>query len=307
MHFTRNWALVLAIAAAVAPACVAFGQELTQPAAAPSAVPAPAPVGDFQVTVAPALWLSRVRGNTTFGGPNFTVDDELGLNAYEGSINGEVSVGWGEFYEAMLTGWYFSTDASLASTTAGSFGNATIAIGDRLSNSFSAASVGGEFDVTLWQPFADQVTPWSGRVQPTTATDSVSDDRPKADLRFKAIGAVRWYGASLTVDDQTSATSGSWTLNAVMPGIGGGIELDLDLKDRLPWVDSLSFEASGAIGSNFTNEQYFTFIRAGITANFTPSVGVSLGYRLEDFKLNDNSATFDGGVQGLFIGADIKF
>ncbi len=273
----------------------------------PPAVPAPAPVGDFQITVAPALWLSRVRGNTTFGGPNFTVDDELGLNAYEGSINGEVSVGWGEFYEAMLTGWYFSTDASLAATAAGSFGNATIAIGDRLSNSFSAASVGGEFDVTLWQPFADQVTPWSARIPSLAAATDAGDDTPKADLRFKAIGAVRWYGASLTVDDQTSATSGSWTLNAVMPGIGGGIELDLDLKGRTPWVDTLSFEASGAIGSNFTNEQYFTFIRAGITANFTPSVGVSLGYRLEDFKLNDNSATFDGGVQGLFIGADIKF
>ena len=303
MHFTRKWARALAVASALAPACVAFGQEVTEP----PAVPAPAPVGDFQITVAPALWLSRVRGNTTFGGPNFTVDDELGLNAYEGSINGEVSVGWGEFYEAMLTGWYFSTDASLAATAAGSFGNATIAIGDRLSNSFSAASVGGEFDVTLWQPFADQVTPWSARIPSLAAATDAGDDTPKADLRFKAIGAVRWYGASLTVDDQTSATSGSWTLNAVMPGIGGGIELDLDLKGRTPWVDTLSFEASGAIGSNFTNEQYFTFIRAGITANFTPSVGVSLGYRLEDFKLNDNSATFDGGVQGLFIGADIRF
>ncbi len=261
--------------------------------------------GGVQVSIDPNVWLARVRGNTTFGGPNFTVDDELGLNAYTAAINGEVSVEWGTFYEATLTGWYFSTSATTNATEAGAFGNATIALGDQLSNSFSASSVGGEFKATLWQPYADQQFPW-GAFSPN-ASNIADDGGYKANLKFDVLAAVRWYGASLTVDDQTSATSGAWTLGATMPALGAGVSLDVDLHKRIPFVDSVSFEAYGAWGSNFINGQYFTSIKAAMTVNITPSVGVSFGYSLEDFKLNSNSANFDGGVQGLFLGATVKF
>jgi len=40
---------------------------------------------------------------------------------------------------------------------------------------------------------------------------------------------------------------------------------------------------------------------------FSPNCGVQFGYRLEDFKLDNNSAIFDGGVQGLFLGINVKF
>jgi hypothetical protein len=258
-----------------------------------------------QITLAPDLWLARVRGNTTFGGPGFTVDSELGLTNYEAEFNGELSIAWGGFFRVMATGWTFSTSANATATQAGIFGNAVIGVGETTSSSFNAAGAGGEFDVTLFQPFADQVTPWSARVR--NEKNTAEDGRYKADLRVKGIGAVRWYSASLSVTNLTNATSGSWSMDAVMPGIGGGVELDLDLRGRVPWVDSLSLEASGGTGSNFINEQYYTFIRASLSINFTPNIACSFGYRLEDFKLANGSATFDGGVQGLFVGALIRF
>ncbi len=258
-----------------------------------------------EITFAPDLWLARVRGNTTYGGPTFTVDSQLGLTNYEATLNGELSVAWGGFYRVMATGWFFSTAATTTATQAGAFGGATINLGDQSSSQFNAAGAGGEFDVTLFQPFADQQFPWAARVP--NEKNTADDGGYKTDLRIKAIGALRWYSASLAVTDLTNTTSGSWSMGALMPGLGGGVELDIDLLGKAPWIDSISFEASGGIGSNFAYEQYYLFIRASLNVNLTPTVAASFGYRLEDFKLGNGSAVFDGGVEGLFIGAVIKF
>jgi len=276
----------------------------------PATIPAPTAdalrsAGDFEISFSPALWMSRVRADTSLNGPTFTVDDQLGLNGYEATFNGELSASWGLFYKVMLTGWFFSTDAATSATAAGAFGAVNIAVGDRLSNRFSAAGAGGEFDVTLWQPFADQQFPWASKV--VNAKNTASDGWYKADLRIKAIGAVRWYSAQLSVNDLTAGTSASWSMDAVMPGLGGGFEIDFNMADHVSWLDSIRLEASGLMGTNFTNEQYFLAARAGLSFMFTRNCGVEFGYRLEDFKLNNNSAIFDGGVQGLFVGMNVKF
>ncbi len=261
--------------------------------------------GAFEISLSPALWMARVRGNTSLNGPSFTVDDEFGLNDYQATFNGELSASWGVFYKVMLTGWFFSTADNATAESGGAFGSVNISVADRLSNNFSAASAGAEFDVTLWQPFADQQTPWSPTIVKTR--NVAIDGQYKADLRFKVIGAVRWYSASLSVDDQTNGSSDSWSMDAVMPGIGGGIELDFNTKGRIPIVQSIRLESSGGTGSNFLDGQYFTFIRAGLNVMFSPDCGIELGYRLEDFKLSQDNALFDGGVQGLFVGVNVKF
>lgn len=288
-------------------------QAVTSVAAAPATLAVdPAPTadamrsaGDFQISFSPALWMARVRADTSLNGPTFTVDDQLGLNGYEATFNGELSASWGVFYKVMLTGWFFSTAGTTTASAGGAFGSVSMAIGDRLSNSFSAAGAGGEFDMTLWQPFADQQVPWGPAIVNTR--NIAIDGGYKADLRFKAIGAVRWYSASLSVNDQTAGTSDSWSMDAVMPGIGAGIDLDFNLNGRIPWVQSVKLEVAAGTGTNFTNAQYFNFARTSLNVMFTPNCGVQFGYRLENFKLNNNSAIFDGGVQGLFVGANVKF
>ena len=297
-------------APAAPPKSASDSAPLSAPLSTSTPIPTPTAnasrtAGDFQLTFSPALWMARVRANSSLNGATFIVDDDLGLNGYEPTLNGELSASWGVFYKVMATGWFFSTDATTTATTAGSFGSVNMLVGDQLSNSFSAAGAGCEFDVTLWQPFADQQTPWGQTI--VNARNTATDGGYKADLRFKALGAVRWYSASLSVSDQTAGTNDSWSMDAVMPGIGAGIELDFNLKGRIPWVQSINMEATGGTGSNFTNGQYFTFVRAGVSAMFTPHCGVQFGYRLEDFKLDNNSAIFDGGVQGLFLGINVKF
>lgn len=259
----------------------------------------------LSLVLRPALWMSRVRGDSQFGGPDFSVDDNLGLNGYEASFSGEITASWGTFYEVMVDGWFFSTDASLNSQVAGNFGSVTVGIGDRLATDFAAASAGGEFDITLWQPFADRQTPWSDTI--VNAKNTAADGDYKADLRFKAIGALRWYSASLAVNDATTGQSDSWALGAVMPGIGGGFDLEFNVKGMVPWIERVTIEAAGGYGSNFTNGQDFAFARSGITVSFSPTWAFEAGYRLENFTLNNNSADFDGGVQGLYFGATIKF
>lgn len=271
----------------------------------PAQVQVPNGAGDLSISLAPALWMARVRGESSMNGPTFSLDGEFGLNDYEATFNGELSIAWGEFCRVMVTGWCFSTSATATAQSAGDFGPINMGIGDRLASDFSAAGAGAEFDMVLWRPLADQETPWGGTV-PKPDNHSV-DGSYKADLRFKGICALRWYSAELSVSDQTAATSASYSMGALMPGIGGGIELDLHTKDRISWLESISLEASGLTGMNFVNGQYFVAIRASISANFTPNLAAQFGYRLEDFKLDNSSAVFDGGVQGLFVGINVRF
>ncbi|MFM7480641.1 MAG: hypothetical protein ACKO4V_05870 [Planctomycetota bacterium] len=259
----------------------------------------------LHIDFAPAVWAARVRADSALGGPTFSVDGDLGLNGYEAAFNGELAISWDEFWRVQLTGWTFSTDASITSTVSGAFGSVNIAVGDRLSNSFAAASAGGEFSATLWRPFSTRQFPWGGNTpQPGNIA---SDGRPIVDFGIQAIGAVRWYSASMTVNDLTAGTSASWSLGAVMPGVGGGIEFNFNMVDRVSWLRSVRFEAAGGTGSNFTNGQYFIFARAGLRAMFTEQIGGEFGYRLEDFNLSSNGASFDGGVQGLYVGIDVRF
>lgn len=293
----------LAASQAAALPATEFVADVTTLAAVRMIQPAAEPA--FTIDLAPAVWAARVRGETALGASNISVDDTLGLNGYEAAFNGELAISWGGFWRVQLNGWTFSTDASVSSSAAGTFGSVDISVGDQVSSSFAAASAGAEFDATLWRPFSAQPFPWSDRS--ATAGPLASDGRPVLDFAIKAIGAVRWYGANMSLSNQTDGTSASWSLNAVMPGIGGGIDLDFNMVDRVSWLRSVRFEAAGGTGTNFTSGQYFVFARAGLRAMFTANVGAEFGYRLEDFKLAGNGASFDGGVAGLFVGIDVRF
>ncbi len=324
MHFTRKSTHVLVRAFSLATplifASAAQGQSevfaapattapvtapVTAPASATAAIDSSRDSDALHFALRPALWMARVRGDTTFGGGSMDVDDSLGLNGYEATFNGELSASWGVFYEVMVDGWFFSTSATLPSQITGTFGSVNIAVGDQLATEFAGASAGGEFDVTLWQPFADRKTPWSVAVPQVKNTTSTGGY--KTDLRIKAIGSLRWYSASMSVNDSTSAQSDSWALSALMPGIGFGFDLTFDTAGRIPLVQSVRLEAAGGVGSNFTDGQEFTFARAGLSVMFSATCGAEFGYRLENFTLDNNSANFDGGVQGLYLGANFKF
>lgn len=284
----------------------------TAPSPAPSTAPPTAASRDrdeLLIALRPAAWMSRVRADTSFGGPNFVIDDDFGLNGYEAAFSGELTGTWGGFYEVMIDGWCFSTSAGITSTTTGGFGSVTMTAGDHLETDFAAASAGAEFDLTLFRPFADRQTPWGGTSR--NPQNTAADGNSKADLRLKAIASVRWYSATLSVNDTTTAQSDSWALSAVMPGVGGGFDLSFNTKGIVAMVERITIEAAGGVGSNFVDGQNFTFARAGVSVAFTPQWGpvwgVEAGYRLENFTLNNNSAEFDGGVQGLYFGANIKF
>ncbi|MBM4101206.1 MAG: hypothetical protein FJ256_02945, partial [Phycisphaerae bacterium] len=102
---------------AQAPSDAAFKSDVTTM----NSVPLLGPKEDsaLHIDFAPAVWAARVRADSALGGPTFSVDGDLGLNGYEAAFNGELAISWDEFWRVQLTGWTFSTDASITSTVSG--------------------------------------------------------------------------------------------------------------------------------------------------------------------------------------------
>jgi hypothetical protein len=48
-------------------------------------------------------------------------------------------------------------------------------------------------------------------------------------------------------------------------------------------------------------------IQAGLSLGFTESASAFFGYRLQELTADDGAYTFDAGLQGLFVGAEIRF
>ena len=48
-------------------------------------------------------------------------------------------------------------------------------------------------------------------------------------------------------------------------------------------------------------------VQAGLSIDFTPSIGGVFGYRLQELGAEDGDYAFNAGLQGLFIGGEIRF
>jgi hypothetical protein len=186
-------------------------------------------------------WIARLRGNASYG-PISTeqqdVNTAYGLDTMEGAFQGDLSLMW-KNWTVRATGSEFGTSATQSAVGAGAFGNTTYALGDTLSSSFDFYSWGIDVQSWVWRPLSKQQFPWEAPV----ANESLG-----GDLQVLAIVGGRGFGVNQQVQNVSTGAGSTYdnTFGTVI--VGGGIDVMVDLRERLRWMDRLEFVVSGTWG-----------------------------------------------------------
>lgn len=254
-----------------------------------------------RIDLTAGAWLARLRGNVAFGPLSTThqdVNSFYGLDSLDGAFQGDLSLMWNN-WTVRLTGSEFSTDATQAATGAGAFGTTTFVLGDSLKSSFDFYSWGVDLQSWVWRPLAKQQFPWDA---PST------DENLGGDLQCLAIVGVRGFGVSQQVQNQTASTSSTYdnTFGSVI--FGGGVNVVVDLRDRISFLDRVEFSAVGTWGPAWPGSGASeTEVRVQLTTWITGNAGVLFGYRYTNLELSNDGYSFSGSIAGLMVGGSLRF
>jgi len=246
-------------------------------------------------------WLARLRGNVAFG-PISTnkvdVNDTYGLDSMEGAFQGDLSILWRN-WTVRLTGSEFSTDATQAATSAGAFGTTAFAAGNSLRSSFDFYSWGVDVQSWLWRPLSKQEFPWEA---------PVAGEDLGGDLQFVAIVGGRGFGVNQQVQNLTAGTSSTYSETFGTVIVGGGVDVQVDLRGRVDFLDRIEFSATGTWGPAWPGDGGSeTEIRAALTAWFCGNAGVFFGYRYTNLELTQGGYAFSGNIAGLLLGGSLRY
>ena len=246
-------------------------------------------------------WLARLRGNAAFGPVSVSqvdLNDVYGLDGYEGAFQGDLSLRW-KNWVLRFTGSEFSTDATQAATGAGAFGTTTFVAGNTLRSGFDFYSWGVDVQSWLWRPLSKQQFPW----QPVVPEENLG-----GDLQIVGIVGGRGFGVNQQVTNATNGSSSAYdgTFGTVI--VGGGVDVVVDLRGRMPVLDRLEFSASGTWGPAWPGDGCSeTEVRAALTAWLCGNAGVFIGYRYTDLELEQGGYSFSGNIAGLLVGGSIRY
>jgi opacity protein-like surface antigen len=90
----------------------------------------------------------------------------------------------------------------------------------------------------------------------------------------------------------------------------GGCDLSMvvDLKPFTNLLHSLTVDVGGSIGGTVSDGGVFWKVGGGLGLNFTPNIGVNVGYRIMEYKgLTDGNWDLSPSFPGLFIGLNVSF
>lgn len=296
-------AAVLAQSSTAAPA--ASGASVTQPIASVPAVQVPpsvnAPDGPH-VDFAARAWFARLNG--TIHAPSsaaaVTIEDDFDLDDSQVVPLLTATARW-DALALVVNGFWTSIDGSTTAPAAGQFGTVAFGAGDALSSSADAWGVSGDVVLTLYRPYAADRHPWTGEDAPAGAAG------PFADLRFNGLvgGHAVSYGQS--VNDLTTTASDSIDLSVITPVIGGGIELDLDLRRNVDWLGHLRIAATAGWGPGVEAGDSLWFVRADLSLDVLHNLAITGGYRLLNWDAAGDGNSMSGSLQGLVAGLELRF
>jgi len=254
-----------------------------------------------RIDLTAGAWLARLRGNASFGPISTTQQDVnsfYGLQDLEGAFQGDLSLNW-KNWRLRFTGSEFSTNATQAAPTAGAFGNTVFVAGNSLNSTFNFYSWGLDAQSWVWRPLSKQAFPWEAAVP----TENLG-----GDLQIVAIVGGRGFGVNQQVENQTLGSSSTYSNTFGTVIFGGGVDVMVDLRDRIGFIDHIQFSATGTWGPAWPGSSCTeTEIRTQFTAWITGNVGVLLGYRYTYLNLSQGGYTFSGDVAGLIVGASVRF
>jgi len=257
-----------------------------------------APRFDF----ATRAWFARLNGtiNAPSSAPPVTIEDDFDLDKSQAVPLLTATARW-DALALVVNGFWSSTDGSTIAPAAGQFGSVSFSAGDALSSSADAWGVAGDVVITLYRPYAADRHPWTGDDAPAGAQPAF------ADLRFNGLVGGHAVSFEQSVTDLTTAASDSIDLSVITPVIGGGIELDLDMRRNVDWLGHLRIAATAGWGPGVEAGDSLWFVRADLSLDVLHNLAVTGGYRLLNWNAAGNGDSMSGSLQGLVAGLELRF
>lgn len=251
----------------------------------------------LEIEISPGVWVPRLRGDVRLGpspaASDIALDETLDLDQSEPTFNLEIAIRKDDRWQIDLNGFGFSVDHSGAVNGHGVFGSLQLNDGDPYSATFEIDSASIELAYWFWQPYCFGET---------------ADGRYcAADLRFAPLIGFRYVDIDHSLrllGEGEEKVGGEW----IAAIVGGRMQLRYDLPDSFPLGEELSIDGVVGIGPAFGGDGgWVAHLRASLSWHFTHNFGVTVGYRLIHFNVEDGDFEFDGGLQGMFVGASLRF
>ncbi|MBC8310398.1 MAG: hypothetical protein H8E83_07790 [Planctomycetes bacterium] len=233
------------------------------------------------------VWLPRLGGTITDGGGAIDFEANIDLHNKESVPLIEFTVE--PIQDIVMSLSFFDFEASGSGTYSGNdtYGGMVMANGNEWSGSTAIQSVGFEAAWEVWKPYH--------------TGDSTT-------LSFAPVVGFRWFGVKTILTNNTASQEvqhqNSWI------ALQGGLEMEFswDMSDTASFVDSLGINAQLLAGSMLGHDGGSMWtIQAGISLYFSQSSSAFFGYRLQELYAEDGNYIFDAGLQGLFVGGELRF
>lgn len=264
------------------------------------------PAPSLQVSLLAGVWLPRLGGTSESpsGGSEIDLATQFQMEDMEPTLNIELGIRKNEIWELYFSGFSFETDYSGLFRGTGTFGGIALAPGDPFQSSFKLTSVSFELLYTPWRPYADGHW-WRNKYVPHLQNRN-ADGRYTVDLRFSPIFGMRWLDVDQTLDagGMRVDTGGEW----LAAYVGLDMEMDYRPPNPIPGLAMFQVKAGLALGPALGGNGGFMWqVRAGLTVQFTDLLGAMFGYRLVELNVENDEYSLNGGLQGLFIAATLRF
>jgi hypothetical protein len=270
------------LSAALFPILPASAQNAEESGEVPSFDPTAPLDGELRF----GLYRPRVTAMAQLGAGNVELDleDDLRLDDAEDTFNVELTLRRQKRWQLRLSGLDFSTDTTGQAPISGAFGAVSFAAGDAYRGSLDFSTLSIELGFDRWRPIDDGET----------------------ELILTPFVGARW----IAVDQQLASggiedgNSSSWM------AFSGGFQFRVRHAPEggLAFGRALDFEIGTAIGYAFGGDGGVAWqIHANATLDLTDRFGIFFGYRLVEIYADDGDYRFEGGLQGLFAGAVIRF
>ncbi|NNF43242.1 MAG: hypothetical protein HKN62_09360 [Phycisphaerales bacterium] len=235
----------------------------------------------------PGVWLPRLDGVVSLGAGFVQVGDQLDVDNIEATFNGEIDLQFENGMGMWFGGFDFETDNAGRFAGFGSFGPLAFGPGDPFRASFDLTSFAGEFHFGQYRPVGTDLRSERLVVRPLVGVRYVDVEQR---LERTGVGSVvvdaEWYAVYTGVE--LRVWSGS------PPAFAIGRRIGIEFMAGAGW-------AFGGDGGPMWQ------VRGGITLEVADDIGIVFGYRLLELDIEDGAYTFDAGLQGLFLGASIRF
>lgn len=258
--------------------------------------------GSLHFTLTLGAWLPRLDGNVTLGsaatgtpGQRFELAQDFRLDDTEATVLPELAIRKRDIWEMHFSGFMFSTSASGFMNRDRSFGDMNFVSGDRFHHELDLISAAGEMRFGLFRAYTAQ-----------REDNRRADGSARVDFRFAPLIGLRFVEVdhAAQFEDMTERTGGTW----MIPYGGFRMELSYFPDGALPLVRMLRLEAGAALGPALGGDGGFAWkVRAGLTWGITENVGLMFGYRLLELEVENGPYEFNGGLQGLYLAASLRF